>query len=293
MDSSVGKPPFAWQPLTPRGVAAFARATLGRLLVVQLVVALLAAGTVVWFLHEAWFPTIGQAISQLPAHGQIRAGRLNWHTNSPATLAEGHFLALTVDLQHAGEARSPAHIQVEFGERDFKVFSLLGFVQGAYPSGWVIRANRLDLVPWWGAWAPAILGIVVGVVIVWLLLIWAVLATVYFVPVWLLGFFANRDLSLPGSWRLAGAALMPGALLLTAAIFCYGSGAFDLIRLALAGAAHLVLGWVYLIVAPLRLPPHPEADGVKANPFVPPVKEPAQPADEKPDAGSKPPAAGG
>ena len=36
---------FAWEPLTPRGVAAFARARLGRLLLVQFIAALLASGT--------------------------------------------------------------------------------------------------------------------------------------------------------------------------------------------------------------------------------------------------------
>jgi len=293
MDSSVGKPPVAWQPLTPRGVAAFARAPLGRLLVVQLIVALLAAATIVWFLHEAWFPTIGEAINQLPAQGEIRFGRLDWHGPSPASLAEGRFLAFTVDLQHAGQARSPAQIQVEFGQADFKVFSLLGFVPGAYPRGWIVPFNRPELVPWWGAWSPAILGIVAGLVIAGLMLAWALLATVYALPVWLLAFFANRDLSLRGSWRLAGAALMPGALLLTVAIFCYGSGAFDLIRLAAAGAAHLVLGWAYLIAAPLRSPPLPEAAAVKVNPFVPPAKEPAPTANAKPAAGPEPPVAGG
>ena len=44
--SAAESSPFAWEPLTPYGVAAFARATPGRLLLVQLVVALLAAGVI-------------------------------------------------------------------------------------------------------------------------------------------------------------------------------------------------------------------------------------------------------
>jgi hypothetical protein len=282
MDSSVGKPFFAWQPLTPRGVASFAYATLGRLLVVESVFALLAAAVIVWFLHVAWFPTIGRAISQLPSVGEIRSGRLDWQGDSPASLAEGGFLALTVDLKHEGKARSPADVQVEFGQADYKVFSLLGFVAGAYPRGWVVAFNRQDLVPWWGAWSPALLGIAAGLVVTGLMLIWAVLATLYALPVWLLGFFANRDLNMRGSWCLAGAALMPGALLLSAAIFMYGSGAFGLVELAAAGAAHLFIGWVYLIVGPLRLPPHPATAGVEANPFTVPLRpQPPTPAESK------------
>jgi hypothetical protein len=109
----------------------------------------------------------------------------------------------------------------------------------------------------------------------------------YCLPVWLVGFFANRDLSLRGSWRLAGAALLPGALLLTAAIVLYGSGAFDLVRLAVAGAAHPVVGWVYLIVSPLRCPSHPAAGAIKKNPFVAPGKGPVPLSNDKPQADSE------
>jgi hypothetical protein len=261
-------------------VAAFAYATLGRLLAIEVVVALLAMATVVWFLHHAWFPTIGSAISQLPPTGAIRLGKLDWPGDSPVLLAEGRFLAFAVDAKHEGRVRSPAHIQVEFGETDYKVFSLLGFVQGSYPRDRIVAFNREDLVPWWGAWAPALLGIAALGVVTALMLSWAVLATIYALPVWLLGFFANRLLTLRGSWQLAGAALMPGALLLSAAIFLYSSDAFGLVELAVAAALHLVIGWVYVIVSTLRLPPHPEAVAVKQNPFVTPPNPPAPTPDQ-------------
>jgi hypothetical protein len=267
MNVSVDQVQFAWQPLTVRGVAAFARAPLWRLLIVQFIVALLAAGTVVWFLHKAWFPQIIEAIRQLPPQGELRSGGLDWHGPTPARLAEGRFLALVIDLDHRGEARSPAHVQVEFGRTNCMVFSLLGYVQGAYPRGRIVAFNSAELGPWWGAWAPAILAMAAGLVVVGLILTWACLATVYFLPVWLIGFFANRDLNLRASWRLAGAALMPGALFMCAVVCLYGGGLLDLVRLAVAGALHLVLSWVYLIISPLCLPRHP-AVTVKVNPFA-------------------------
>jgi len=269
MDALAVKPPFAWQPLTLRGVAAFAYARCGRLLVVQFLVALLAAATVVWFLLTAWFPIIGQAISQLPPAGEIRSGRLQWQGPSPATLAEGRFLAFTVDLNHVGTARSPAHIQVEFGQTGYDIFSLLGYVGHDYRPEWVVPFNREYLLPWWGAWKPALLGIATLLVVATLMLVWIALATLYALPVWLLGFFANRDLSFRGSWCLAGAALMPGALLMLAAIFLYGLDALGVIELAVAAALHLVIGWFYLVSATLRLPLLPAAKGAKQNPFVP------------------------
>ena len=267
MDVSVEKAQFAWQPLTMRGVAAFARASVGRLLLVQFTVALLAAGSVVWFLHQAWFPTIGEAIRQLPPQGELRSARLDWQGATPSRLAEGRFLAFIVDLDHTGAARSPAHVQFEFGRTDFRIFSLLGYTQGGYPRDQAVAFNRTELGPWWGAWAPAILAIVAGAVVTGLMLSWACLATLYFLPAWLVGFFANRDLTLRGSWCLAGAALMPGAVFMCAAIFLYGWGTLDLVQLAVAGAVHVVMGWVYLFASPFWLPRQPAAV-VKANPFA-------------------------
>jgi hypothetical protein len=261
------KPQIAWQPLTAGGVAAFARAPLRRLLLVQLIVALLAAGTVVWFLHRCWYPTIGSAIQAMPPQGVLKSGTLDWPEPSPACLAEGRFLALVVDLDHAGGARSPAHVQVEFGRRDFKVSSLLGVAQGAYPRDSTVPFNRTDLGPWWGAWAPAFLAVAGLLVAGCLLTSWACLATLYCLPAWLIGFFANRDCRLSGCWRMAGAALMPGALLLSAIILLYGWGVLDLVRLAVGGAAHLVLGWAYLLLGIRSLPRHPAAAAL-ANPFA-------------------------
>ncbi len=267
MEATVEKPEFAWEPLTLRGVAAFAGASLGRLALVQFVFALLAAASVVWFLHSAWFPTISEAVRQMPPEGEIRAGRLDWQGEPAQSLAEGRFLGLAVDLQHEGSVRSPAQVQVEFGWDDVRVISLFGFVRWAYPKGWVAGFNRGELEPMWGAWAPAILAVAAVLVTSGLMMSWAILATVYCLPAWLVGFYADREVSVRGSWRLAGAALMPGALLLTAAIFFYGLGVLDPVHLVVAGAAHLLMGWIYVIVSPLYLPRHTAAGG-QTNPFV-------------------------
>src|SRR4029077_7554502 len=114
-------------------------------------------------------------------------------------------------------------------------------------------------------WAPALLAIALGAVVVALMLVWAVLASVYCWLAWLGGFFANRELIFRGAWRLAGAALMPGALVMSGAIVLYGLAALDLMRLTLAFAVHLVIGWVYLFLSLPFLPRHPEVAGVKKN----------------------------
>lgn len=267
MEAPLETPPFAWQPLTPKGVAAFAGATLGRLLLVQLIFALAAGFVVAWFMNRDWFPVISQAVDALPDKGEIRRGQLYWSGPSPLRLADGRFLALVVDLRHEGEGRSPAHLLVEFGEKDFKVFSLFGYVESRYPTEWDYAFNREELKPTWGAWAPAVLAIAVLGVAAGLMVTWACLATIYCLPVWIIGFYANRSLGLGGSWRVAGAALLPGALFMSGAIVVYGLGGYDLVRLLVAVALHMAIGWGYCVAGTLAVPRCPGVPRLKDNPF--------------------------
>ncbi len=271
MDERAERPQLAWQPLTFRGVAAFASASFGRLFLVQLVFAVIAAAIMVWFVQRAWFPVINRAIAKLPADAHIRGQRLTWNAEEPRSLAENRFLSLAVDMKHEGKARSPSHFQVELGERDVKVMSLLGYAQTGYPRGYRIDLTPGDAGPWWGAWTPPILAMTAGATIAALMVSWAALATVYFIPLWLYAFFGNRELSLAGSWRLAGAALMPGALILCGGIVLYALGWLDLPLLAVVMALHLLGSWIYAWVAVWELPEAKEAGAVAGmNPFVKP-----------------------
>jgi hypothetical protein len=258
---------FAWEPFTPRGVAAFAHARLGRLLLVQIIIALLGATSVVWFLDDSVFPVIKSAIQNMPAAGEIRSAKLDWRGDSPTLLAEGRFLALDVDLDHSGKINSTADVQIEFGRDDFWPFALLGYTEFLYPLG-QIPFNRTELEPLWGAWTSTLLfGAAVATVMV-LLASWYLLATLYFLPVWLLGFFVNRDLNFLRSWKLSSAALLPGSLLMAAGIVLYDLGAVDLVQFGFILSAHFVLGWIYLFVSLLFVPGIP-ALATAGNPFVP------------------------
>jgi hypothetical protein len=264
--SAFTEPAFAWEPITPRGVAAFARASFERLFVVQAIVALLAAAAVVWTLSKGVFPTIDAAIAELPEVGEIHSGKLDWRDDSPALLAEGHILAFSVDLDHGGMLRSPADFQFEFGRDSVRIFTLFGETEMNYPPGYIIAANQIDARPAWGAWEPDILGLAAIGVFFGLLLVWAVLATLYFLPVWLICLFSNRDLNFRASWKLAGAALMPGALLLSLSLVLYELEGFDIVQLCLAFGLHLVIGWIYLFVSPMFLNRALPAE--RKNPFV-------------------------
>jgi hypothetical protein len=261
-----GKSTFAWEPFTPRGVAAFAHASFGRLLLVQIIVALLAAASVAWFLDDSVFPVVQTAIHNLPAAGEIHSAKLDWRGDSPVLLAEGHFLAFDVDLDHDDKINSAADIQIEFGQDTVWASALLGYMEFPYPGGQTISFNRPDLEPLWGAWMSTLLFLAALATAIVLLASWWLLATIYFLPVWLLGYFVNRDLNFHRSWKLSGAALLPGALLMAAGILLYDFGAVDLVQFGFIFGAHFVLSWIYLFVSLLFVPGIPAALP-EGNPF--------------------------
>jgi hypothetical protein len=265
--SAPAKSTFAWEPLTPRGVAAFAHAKLGRLLLVQFIVALLAAVSVVWFFDDGCFPTISAAIQKLPADGEIRSGKLDWRGDPAQLLAEGKFLAFDVDLNHSSQIHSTADVQIEFGADSIRVFSLLGYTEFFYPPNRIAPFNRTELEPLWGAWVADVLFIAAAAVTIGLLVSWWLLTTMYFLPVWILGFYANRDLNFRASWKLSGAALLPGALLMAAGVLLYNAGYLDLVSFGFVFAAHFALGWIYLFLSLLFLPRIPDAQS-GGNPFT-------------------------
>ena len=271
-----GRPPepapprrrFAWQPLTPRGVAEFASAKFGRVFAVQCGFAALIVAVVVWLLLMAVTPVIGEALGQLPDQGEVRNGQLVLPRSTIIPLAEGHRLAVLVDLENNTAENRGRDLQIQFHRHEIKFCSLFGCLSVAYPRGYVMPFNRIDLASRWGAWKPALLAGAALAVFVGLLATWFALAAGYAVIVRAFAFYADRPLSWGGSCRLSAAALLPGAMFFTAALALYGLGLIDLIRLLVAWPLHLMVGWCYLVAAPLTLsrkvlvPPPP------ANPFA-------------------------
>jgi hypothetical protein len=283
MSDSTTPPGFAWQPFTPRGVAAFSTAPWGRLLAVQGVVALLCGALAVWFVSADWLPVAREALGRLPAGAAIRGGVLRWNTNTPVRLAENRFLALVVDAKDAGMMGRVADLEIALHERRVTAASILGYVQMPYPAGgWVLSLDPAEAIPWWGAWEWPLRAVLGLAVMAGLMILWFALATVYCPAVWLFGFFANRWLGLAGSWKLSGAALMPGALVMGLGLFAYGALGLDLIRLGLVFVLHLVTAWVYLVASPFFLPLVPDVAAPSENPFAQPGHEDT-PAPEPPE----------
>ena len=270
-----------WQPLTFSGVADFARARWARLLLVQGLLAafLVAAGLL--FLGRCWFPVVTQATKDLTEFGTLKNARLAWPKSAALVLAENRFLGFVVDLEETGAAGRISDVQVVFARDRMHFISLLGPAYLPYPAGVEIDVSHPVLDPWWNAWRSAFYFGAGFAGALYLAVSWLALATLYTLPVRLLAWLAGRATSLGKCWRIAGAALLPGALWLGVALLLYAGAQLSLLGLLVAFALHFVVAWIYLIAAPFYLPrksADPLADG--ANPFNSraAAAEPAAPA---------------
>jgi hypothetical protein len=258
------QPATAWQPFTPRGVAAFAQAPSSRVIFLKSIAATLAALVVIWFLKTNYSPSISEAIKNLPDNALLENGIL---TNvSSGILTQKKFLSAIIDLEETGLTGQTADVQVEFRESYFQICSLLGCGVFNYPDGKIIL-GRSSAEPWWGARQPVILAIcgVITAIGVWFA--WVILAIIYMPVAKLIAYFADRQLSWRESWRLVSAAQMTGAFLMSLAIILYGLQVFDLIRFMFFFSAHFFVAWVYIFSAPFFLPPVSTSPPA-TNPFV-------------------------
>lgn len=273
------------EPITFTGVAGFAVAPLSRLVVVELIVAVAAAICVMWFAASVWMPVITMAVSRLPDESLIRSGKLEWPPGAPGALAESPFLSLHAAPQSGGEAGQEADLRLEFRATALRLQSILGYVDLRYPQGWTILLNRAKLEPWWGAWRPMIVAGMGLATCFGLLVTWAILALLCAFAVRLMASCSNRQVTRFGCWKLASAALMPGAVLLSGAIILYGLHRLSLVGFLFAFALHLIVGWVYVVGAPLRLPRVSSVEPPSVDPFASasevenPFKEDERPPD--------------
>ncbi|MDQ6632405.1 MAG: hypothetical protein M3Y82_11740 [Verrucomicrobiota bacterium] len=265
INESSKTPRFAWQPLTPHGVAAFAFASWPRLYLAELFFGLLAMTSLIWFLNRNISPAISEALQQLPETAVLQNGELK--NLKSKTLASGKILSLMIDLEENIQTGQTVDLQIEFGKKQFKICGLLGCLDFNYPADQTMALGRSKSDPWWGAWRPIILAGIALAFLLFLFFYWAIFSTLCFSIPKIFAYFADRELSWPGSWRLASAAQMPGAFLFAAAIFLYGLNMIDLIHFGILLGLHFISGWIYLGAAPFFLPRISETLSAQPNPF--------------------------
>ena len=261
-------PPVAWQPCTFGGVAAFARANWRRVFLAQVAVALLFAAVAVWFLAHCYAPVITQEIQKMPEGARLVHGQL---AGLPGVqMTETKFLSIGITADDNADLDQSADLQIAMRRDHVDISSILSSALGSLEFGYsnqaALELSRSHLEPWWGAWRPVVLVAAGLAVAVLLWLVWAALAWVYAPAAKLAAWFCDRELSWTGAWRLACAALLPGAVLLTLGLVLYGWQKVDVFGLGYFLAVHFLVGWVYLLAAPVFAPRLPSAKADR-NPF--------------------------
>jgi hypothetical protein len=258
-----------WQPLTFGGVAAFAHGTLGRLLRVQMVVALVHAAVLLWFFSTAWLPVLHQTLIQLPGEAGLQHGQLFWKGRSPVVLGETAFLGLALNAAGPHTPGTTADLEILLTPEAVRFTSLLGHSSLPYPSGWSLDLSQQNATAWWQAWRRALFVGFLTVAFTLTMVFGWILGLAACWPVLLVGRLLRRDLTAGGAWRLAVAAGLPAGLMVSAAVLLYGANRVSLLGLLLAWVVHFLVLAVYGFFAPWRLPRRNRGTSPAANPFNP------------------------
>jgi hypothetical protein len=212
-----------------------------------LLVAVVFGAGIVWFLERDYFPVVLQAIQKMPETARIADGKLQGVPNT--LISDSKLLAIAVTPESSAEIGQGADLQFQLRQTDFCIDSIFRPDWGVafdYGRGASLPLSRSALEPWWGAWRPVLLTGAGFAAVVVLIVSWGLLAAIYIWPAKFIAWFADRNLSWRGAWKLCFAAMLPGALVMTFAVFLYGWHAIDLVKLSFLWLAHLATGWVYV-----------------------------------------------
>src|SRR5262245_47959273 len=125
------KPPG--QPFTFSGVARYADARFGRLLMMGLIFALLPAAIIGRLAAHCWWPVISDAVEKLPDTARIERGALQVQEKDSRLLAMNQFLCLQLARDEFPQQNAPVDLALLFGKYEVMVSSLLGDSVLPYP----------------------------------------------------------------------------------------------------------------------------------------------------------------
>jgi len=285
VDYGPSMPPSAPRPAAYRrapiptsfgGVASVAERSGAWLATWQWLLASLTGLVAVWTFHVAWARGLERAISNLPDEARILDGRLNWPDDRPAILHQGPFLAVVVDPSGLREYGLATDITLSIEADRLGVRSLLGWFALRYPPNLDLSLARLDATSKVSAWrSPFYFGLGIALAAS-LFAVWTGLSIVYGMVVWIAAAVLARPVPFRVARRLAGASLLPGCLLMIAAMILYATRQVSLVGFLITFPLHIVVGWVYCAGGWSRLQSSSSSPGdPRKNPFVtePPAED--------------------
>jgi hypothetical protein len=218
-----------------------------------------------WALHHSWGPVLRHAALALPDTSMIDEGTLRWEGPAPIVLHQGSSLSVVVDPASHRESALASDLTLSLESHGFAFNSLFGWFEVKYPPGRIPLA-RNEVTAAIAAWTFPVLAALGASIAVGLLITWAVLSTLYSLVLLLVSPLLGCWVRWGTAWRLAGASLLPGAMLMCGAVILYATRQLNWIGLLLAFPIHLVVGWIYCSGGLTRIAPSRSA--ITANPFT-------------------------
>ena len=215
-------------------------------------------------------------MTQFPAGSVVEKQRFTTPSPTSANLASNRHISVSVRTDHQTEISATSDVRIILDESGIRVGSLLGYLDIAYPAGYIVDLDPDQLQPWWlsrsyffylGSFALLWVGFSV---------MWRLLAGIYLFPVFILAYLWGRCSPVGTIFRLNLMALMPPALFMAAALALYGLERCNLQVLLVANVIHIPMSWLIILLSvrklelQSRLPAvSPEEKLPQDNPFEP------------------------
>lgn len=264
MDSRKNTTPFekgsiAFLPFTFGGIARFGYAKRVYLLTVEIIVALFCSLCVVWFFCGTYFPVVGTAIDALPdGPVKIANGFLIWEDERDGVLAQSPKLSIVVRAYKTSPRLGrESDLALELSEQEVRLYSFGRYTPIPYGQK-EFSLERQRAIPWWEAWMGPIIFWVWFISFFSLIFIWQCFSFLYMFIIKGIAWIARRKITWSGSYTMAGATLMLGAILMGIAILGYGADYYGLPGLVIATIIHFLPAWIFLLICPFLLPRLPK-----------------------------------
>lgn len=254
-------------PVTFAGTVAFSRKSASWFLIGWLGTAVLASATCLWFIHARWIPVFESTIDALPSDLTMTAGVMEAFPNGETIQQQNGFISLLITPSSQSQGNMTADFQIAATPNELRFRSLLGYLAVPYPVDAEFKLTPSHVKPWWRAREALFTVLAFCLALITLFATWTVLATLYFFPIAIANYFADRRNEFWATWRLAGSLLLPGASIMTLSILLYGFHLLGFLGLLMATALHIIIAWIYGVATIKHIPPIPSSSRPGTNPF--------------------------
>ena len=259
----------AWQPFTGNGVSRFADASGSRALGFLGGFALTSALVLGWALQTTWWPVVDQAVREFPENGPaLIQGRFNWPETAPRLLADSPHLGVAVRPSNLDPLGRTADLQLELLPETLRLAGIAGFVDLPWPPTATLPLGRLQAQAAWEAWRRPVLAALIVTAATAMMVIWSLLALTLALPLRIVAFLLQKQITLGGCWRLSAAASMSGSLVLNLGLGGYVMRWLPWPALAAVVVIHLLVNGLFVSWGLVSRPKKNRAASAP-NPFHP------------------------